>query len=108
MRELFRGNFRKGKKMEITKTTKTALKFDGSVYTNTYVSSYSKNVEIDLSATDKDGVDHTFEIFMPIEKARALAKELSGDLANYDEEELKKQRQREEEAKAEAEEEFTG
>ena len=83
--------------MEIEKSSKTVLKFGEGVYTNIYVSSYSENVEIDLQATDENGIVHHYEIFLPLGKAEKLSQELSGDIAGYHEE----QRRREEERAAE-------
>jgi len=72
--------------MKIEKSSKTVLNFGGNVYTNTYVSSYAGTVEIDVSEVDVEGVNQSFELYLPIEKARALAKELVGDLEGYDKE----------------------
>jgi len=72
--------------MKIEKSCKTVLNFGSGVYTNTYVSSYAGNVEIDVSEVDVHGVDQKFELYLPIDKARMLAKELVGDLESYDKE----------------------
>ena len=72
--------------MKIEKSCKTVLNFGGNVYSNTYVSGYSGTVEIDVSEADVHGVDQKFELYLPIDKARMLAKELVGDLESYDKE----------------------
>jgi|TARA_R110000824_G_scaffold355249_1_gene542399 hypothetical protein len=95
--------------MEIERTNATVMKFTGGVYSNCYVSSYAKSVEIDFSESDSDGVGQKIELHMPIEKARSLAEELVQDLESYDKQvaeqkaELEAERL-EAEAQAEAEE----
>ena len=87
--------------MEIKRTNATVMKFTGGVYSNCYVSSYAKSVEIDFSESDSDGVDQKIELHMPIEKARSLAKELAQDLESYDKQVAEQKAKAE--AKAEAE-----
>ena len=72
--------------MEISRSNSSVMKFTEGMYSNCYVSTYSKSVEIDFSESDSDGVHQKFELHMPIEKARSLAKELAQDLENYDQE----------------------
>jgi len=85
--------------MKIQKTEKLALDYGNELYTNTYVSSWSGNVELKFNDYASESSEHHLVITMPIDKARALVKELSTDLDNY---ELEKAR-KEEEAKAEQE-----
>lgn len=86
--------------MKIEKSCKTVLNFGSGVYTNTYVSSYAGNVEIDISEADVNGVDQKFEMYLPIDKARMLAKELMGDLESYDKERAAQEAREKEEAEA--------
>ena len=85
--------------MKIQKTEKLALDYGNEVYINTYVSSWSGNVELKLNDYADARAEHHLIITMPIDKARALVKELSTDLDNYDLEKARK----DEEAKAAAE-----
>jgi len=85
--------------MKIQKTEKLALDYGNELYINTYVSSWSGNVELKFNDYASESSEHHLVITMPIDKARALVKELSTDLDNY---ELEKAR-KEEEAKAEQE-----
>ena len=87
--------------MKIQKTEKLALDYGNEVYINTYVSSWSGNVELKLNAYSDEREEHHLIITLPLDKARALAKELSNDLDNYDKEQAKKA------AEAEAEQEVT-
>ena len=84
--------------MKIQKTEKLALDYGNELYINTYVSSWSGNVELKFNDYASDASEHHLVLTMPIDKARALLKELSTDLDNY---ELEKAR-KDEEAKAEA------
>ena len=85
--------------MKIQKTEKLALDYGNEVYINTYVSSWSGNVELKLNDYADENAEHHLVITMPLDKARALVKELSTDLDNYDLEKARK----DEEAKAAAE-----
>ena len=85
--------------MKIQKTEKLALDYGNELYINTYVSSWSGNVELKFNDYASDSSEHHLVLTMPINKARALLKELSTDLDNY---ELEKAR-KDEEAKAEQE-----
>ena len=84
--------------MKIQKTEKLALDYGNELYINTYVSSWSGNVDLKFNDYASDASEHHLVLTMPIDKARALVKELSTDLDNY---ELEKAR-KDEEAKAEA------
>ena len=85
--------------MKIQKTEKLALDYGNEVFINTYVSSWSGNVELKLNDYADENAEHHLVITMPLDKARALVKELSTDLDNYDLEKARK----DEEAKAAAE-----
>ena len=85
--------------MKIQKTEKLALDYGNEVYINTYVSSWSGNVELKLNDYADENAEHHLVITMPLDKARALVTELSTDLDNYDLEKARK----DEEAKAAAE-----
>ena len=84
--------------MKIQKPEKLALDYGNELYINTYVSSWSGNVELKFNDYASDASEHHLVLTMPIDKARALVKELSTDLDNYDLEKARK----DEEAKAEA------
>tara|TARA_A100001515_G_scaffold33101_1_gene25838 strand:+ start:87 stop:347 length:261 start_codon:yes stop_codon:yes gene_type:complete len=76
--------------MKIQKTEKLALDYGNEVYINTYVSSWSGNVELKLNDYSDEREEHHLIITLPLDKARALAKELSNDLDNYDKEQARK------------------
>ena len=76
--------------MKIQKTEKLALDYGNEVYINTYASSWSGNVELKLNDYSDEREEHHLIITLPIDKARALAKELSNDLDNYDKEQARK------------------
>ena len=87
--------------MKIQKTEKLSVDYGNEVYINTYVSSWSGNVELKLNDYSDEREEHHLIVTLPLDKARALAKELSTDLDNYDKEQAKKA------AEAEAEQEVT-
>jgi|TARA_R110002020_G_scaffold112294_1_gene258527 hypothetical protein len=76
--------------MKIQKTHSLALDFGNEVYLNTYVSSWSGNVELKFMDYESDGSEYKMNVTLPLDKARALAKELNEDLQNYDKEQAKK------------------
>ena len=76
--------------MKIQKTEKLALDYGNELYINTYVSSWSGNVELKFNDYASDASEHHLVLTMPIDKARALAKELSTDLDSYDKEQAAK------------------
>ena len=90
--------------MKIQKTHSLALDFGNEVYLNTYVSSWSGNVELKFMDYESDGSEYKLNVQMPLDKARALAKELTTDLENYDKEQAIKAQNELEEARREAEE----
>jgi len=87
--------------MKIQKTEALALNFGNEVYTNTYVSNYSGETELKFSDYGNDGSEYKLNISVPIETARAIAKELQNDLDNYDAFQAKKAKEAEEERAAE-------
>ena len=76
--------------MKIQKTEKLALDYGNEVYINTYVSSWSGNVELKFNDYASDNSEHHLVLTMSLDKARALVKELSTDLDNYDREQANK------------------
>ena len=70
--------------MKVTETKSTAVNFDNSVYTNTYVSNYSGETEFKFSDYRDDGSEYKININVPIETARAILAELQQDIENYD------------------------
>ena len=70
--------------MKVTKTDTTAVNFDNSVYTNTYVSNWSGEVEFKFSDEFSDGTELKLSVNMPIETARAILAELQTDIEGYD------------------------
>ena len=76
--------------MKVTETKSTAVNFDISVYTNTYVSNYSGETEFKFSDYRDDGSEYKLNINVPIETARAILAELQQDIENYDASQAKK------------------
>ena len=76
--------------MKIQKTEKVSLDYGNEVYLNTYVSSWSGNVELKFNDYASDNSEHHLVVTLPLDKARALVKELSTDLDNYDKEQARK------------------
>ena len=66
-----------------------------------YVSSWSGNVEIKFNGYESDGSEYKLNVQLPLDKARALAKELTTDLENYDKEQAAKAQRELEEVDAE-------
>ena len=79
--------------MKIQKTEKLALDYGNEVYINTYVSSWSGNVELKFNDYASDNSEHHLVLTMSLDKARALVKELTQDLENYELEIAKKKEQ---------------
>ena len=69
--------------MKVQKTEKIALDYGNEVYLNTYVSTWSGNVELKFNDYASDSSEHHLVVNLPIDKARAVVKELSTDLDNY-------------------------
>ncbi len=76
--------------MKVQKTEKIALDYGNEVYLNTYVSTWSGNVELKFNDYASDSSEHHLVVTLPLDKARALVKELSTDLDNYDKEQARK------------------
>jgi|TARA_B100001564_G_scaffold143254_1_gene120236 hypothetical protein len=76
--------------MKIQETRSVALDFGNEVYLNTYVSSWSGNVELKFMDYESDGSEYKMNVTLPLDKARALARELNEDLQNYDKEQARK------------------
>ena len=76
--------------MKIQKTEKLSVEYGNEVYLNTYVSSWSGNVELKFNDYETDSSEHHLVLTLPLNKARALVKELSTDLDNYEKEQARK------------------
>ena len=70
--------------MKVTETKSTTVSFDKSVYTNTYVSNWSGEVEFKFSDEFSDGTEYKLSINVPIETARSILAELQTDIEGYD------------------------
>ena len=70
--------------MKVTETKSTAVNFNNSVYTNTYVSNCSGETEIKFSDYRDDGSEYKLNVNVPIETARSILAELQKDIENYD------------------------
>jgi len=57
-------------------------------------------VELKFNGYESDGSEYKLNVQLPLDKARALAKELNTDLENYDKEQAEKARRELEEADA--------
>ena len=93
--------------MKVTETKTTAVNFDKSVYTNTYVSNYSGETEFKFSDYGDDGSEYKLNVNVPIETARAILAELQQDMDNYDAYQAKKAKEKAEEVAAKAKEDST-
>ena len=71
--------------MEISKSTKTVLKFTNECSATTYSRSWSNVIEIDFSEEGLGGVENRYEIEMPIEKAEWLLESLTETINNFKE-----------------------
>jgi|TARA_B100001778_G_scaffold3231_1_gene2743 hypothetical protein len=86
--------------MKIQKTNALSVECGTEVYLNTYVSSWSGTCELKFNGYESDGSEYKLNVQMPLDKARALAKELTTDLDNYDKEQAVKAQREAEEANA--------
>ena len=57
-------------------------------------------MELKFNGYESDGSEYKLNVQMPLDKARALAKELTTDLENYDKEQIAKAQREAEEADA--------
>jgi hypothetical protein len=76
--------------MKIQKTNALQVECNNEVYLNTYVSHWSSNVELKFNGYESDGSEYKLNVVLPLDKARALAAELTADLDNYDKEQARK------------------
>ena len=76
--------------MKIQKTNALQVECNNEVYLNTYVSSWSGNVEIKFNGYESDGSEYKLTVQLPLDKARALTAELTNDIENYDKEQAAK------------------
>ena len=74
--------------MEVSKSTKTILKFTNESSVTTYSRSWSNIIEIDFSEEGLGGVDNRYEIEMPIQKAEWLVKSLAETIESFKETKL--------------------
>tara|TARA_Y100000401_G_scaffold106145_1_gene99401 strand:- start:48 stop:311 length:264 start_codon:yes stop_codon:yes gene_type:complete len=84
--------------MKIQKTNALQVECNNEVYLNTYVSSWSGNVEIKFNGYESDGSEYKLTVQLPLDKARALTAELTNDLENHDKEQAAKAQRELEEA----------
>ena len=71
--------------MEISKSTKTVLKFTNESSVSTYSRTWSNVIEVDFSEEGLGGVDNRYELEMPIEKAEYLLESLTETIENFKE-----------------------
>jgi hypothetical protein len=71
--------------MEISKSTKTVLKFTNESSVSTYSRTWSNIIEVDFSEDSLGGVNNRYEIEMPIEKAECLLESLTETIENFKE-----------------------
>jgi len=90
--------------MKLQETKSTAVTFDNSVYTNTYVSNYSGETELKFSDYGDDGSEYKLNVNVPLETARAILAELQQDIESYDAFQAKKAKEKAEEEAAKAKE----
>ena len=76
--------------MKIQKTNALQVECNNEVYLNTYVSHWSNNVELKFNGYESDGSEYTLNVVLPLDKARALLKELTTDIENFDKEQAAK------------------
>ena len=71
--------------MEISKSTKTVLKFTNESSVSTYSRTWSNVIEVDFSEEGLDGVENRYELEMPIEKAEWLLESLTETIESFKE-----------------------
>ena len=84
--------------MKIQKTNALQVECNNEVYLNTYVSHWSNNVELKFNGYESDGSEYKLNVVLPLDKARALLKELTNDIENFDKEQAAKAQRELEEA----------
>ena len=84
--------------MKIQKTNTLSVECNNEVYLNTYVSHWSNNVELKFNGYESDGSEYKLNVVLPLDKARALLKELTNDIENFDKEQAAKAQRELEEA----------
>ena len=87
--------------MKIQKTNALQVECNNEVYLNTYVSHWSNNVELKFNGYESDGSEYKLNVVLPLDKARALLRELTNDIENFDKEQAAKAQRELEEADAE-------
>ena len=75
--------------MKIQKTNALQVECNNEVL-NTYVSHWSNNVELKFNGYESDGSEYKLNVVLPLDKARALLKELTTDIENFDKEQAAK------------------
>lgn len=76
--------------MKIQKTNALQVECNNEVYLNTYVSHWSNNVELKFNGYESDGSEYKLNVVLPLDKARALLRELTNDIENFDKEQAAK------------------
>ena len=76
--------------MKIQKTNALQVECNNEVYLNTYVSHWSSNVELKFNGYESDGSEYKLNVVLPLDKARALLRELTNDIENFDKEQAAK------------------
>ena len=76
--------------MKIQKTNALQVECNNEVYLNTYVSHWSNNVELKFNGYESDGSEYKLTVQLPLDKARALLRELTNDIENFDKEQAAK------------------
>ena len=94
--------FEREAKMRMSKNIKYDFRFGKKVNTSVYVASWDNTVNVEINDDDDDGVLHTFDIYLPIDAAEKLAKEIIEDIAAYRVKEAKVAEEAEEAEEAEA------
>ena len=71
--------------MEISKSTKTVLKFTNESSVSTYSRSWSNVIEVDFTEEGLGGVENRYELEMPIKKAEWLLESLTETINSFKE-----------------------
>ena len=81
--------------MDVSKSTKTTLKFTNELNVSTYSRTWSDILEIDFTESATDGINNRYELEMPIDKARYLVKCLTESINSFDETKAKERAEKE-------------